>query len=151
MTIVIKFYSLDKPYPTYLFIQGVGIVGKIKIYIGCEIVAVRMNGVTIHPRKNNIVKETVSEFHKNNYFRRKTISFFGVKAAEIALRSFSAHQLYLLCREHLLPYVPTIISFIRSQDWIGMALCVDAGFMIGVITSITTVQLKKYFWKAEKK
>lgn len=124
--------------------------GDIKICIGATVTAFHMHGETIKPHKSRLVQD----FWNNNYFRRHTKSYLSVKAAEVVCRSIGLHTIYLLLQEHksyILFYLPIFFQYIRSIDLPDLILCIDAGFVAGIITTCVLNRLRSrvsdFFYK----
>lgn len=126
------------------------IVDELKIVIGAKVTAVHYGGRTIIPKESRPgifqkSKAAVKQFWRNNYFRRKTKSYLGVKAAELGLRSISVHQLYILARDHLYPYWPMVKPYLELLDLKELIIVGDKGFFAGVLITFILVRLKRRF------
>lgn len=125
--------------------------GDLRIETTAEVITVRVGG---HPittkeknRKNGLVqsaKHLAKKVCQNSYFKRHTKAHLTVKAAEMGSRFFGAHQMYLLAEKYLSPYIPTIITLLKTLD-VRAVFCVDVGFAIGLLTSFIIVHLKRRY------
>lgn len=125
-------------------------VEGITIHIGAEVLCVHIDGKTVTPKeqkKDGLVKGFLKELWRNNYFRRQTKKFLGVKTAEVAMRTFGAVQLYWLGMPYVEPYLPEIKMFLANVDWESIIMHVDFGFGLGIFATSMGIYLKRRFFE----